>query len=172
MKIMLCENVPYLGMIGEVVEVKDGYARNYLLPHGLAAEPTAGNLKRIEAEKEAYLARVAKEKAEIEARAQLVDGKEITIAARANEEGHLYGSVGPAQIVEALAAAGIVVDEKDIVLDEPFHTLDKYDIKLNFGHEVTATVGVWIVPVRDESDEDAGGRNEQSDQADEAESNE
>lgn len=155
MKILLRRNVRNLGQIGEVVEVKDGYARNYLLPQGLATLPTEGNLKRIEAEKEAYLAELAKIRAEIEARAKVVDGKEVTIAARANEEGHLYGSVGPAQIVEALARENLTIDEDNVLLDEPIRTLDKYEVKLGFGEDVHATIHVWVVPIREEGAEPA-----------------
>ncbi|MFW6155397.1 MAG: 50S ribosomal protein L9 [Planctomycetota bacterium] len=156
MRIMLKQNVSNLGMIGDVVTVKDGYARNYLLPYGLADEPTESNLKAIEAAKQAYLEQLAKEKAQIEARAKLVDGKEITIAARANEEGHLYGSVGPAQIVEALSKEHMPVEEKNVVLDEPFHTLDKYEVTLAFGHDITASIIVWVVPVREEGAAEGG----------------
>ncbi len=165
MRIMLKKNVPHLGMIGDVVTVKDGYARNYLLPYGLADEPTEANLKAIEVAKQAYLEQLAREKAEIQARAKLVDGKEITIAARANEEGHLYGSVGPAQIVEALAKERLPVEEKNVVLDEPFHTLDKYEVKLAFGHDVTASITVWVVPTRTEGDEEGGAEGGQTEAA-------
>lgn len=162
MKVLLRANVPNLGKIGDVVNVKAGYARNYLVPQGLAMEPTEGNLKRIEVEKKAYLEQLAKLKAEIEARAKLVDGKEVTIAARANEEGHLYGSVGPAQIVEALAKENLHVEEKDVRLAEPIRKLDKYDVKLHFGEEVEATVGVWVVPIHDDTVE-AASAEEQAD---------
>lgn len=152
MKVMLQRNVPHLGAIGEVVEVKPGYARNYLFPQGLAVQPTDGNLRRIEAEKAAYLAKLAKQKAQIQARADLVDGKEVTITALANEEGHLYGSVGPAQIVEALAKEGMPVEEENVALDEPIHMLDKYEVNLKFGEGVTATINVWVVPARQETE--------------------
>ncbi|NLF31821.1 MAG: 50S ribosomal protein L9 [Planctomycetes bacterium] len=160
MRIMLKKNVPNLGMIGDVVNVKDGYARNYLLPYGLADEPTEANLKAVEAAKKAYLEELAREKAQIQARAKLVDGKEVTISARANEEGHLYGSVGPAQIVEALAKENLHVEEKNVVLDEPFHTLDKYEVTLAFGHDITASITVWVVPVREEGTEAPAGEPE------------
>ena len=172
MRVMLRKAVPNLGTVGDIVEVKDGYARNYLLPHGLAAEPTEANLRRIEAEKRAYLEHLAKEKAAIEARAKLADGTEITIAVRANEEGHLYGSVGPAQIVEALAHENVPVEEANVLLDEPFHTLDKYEVNLGFGHDVTAKISVWVVPVHDDDDDEpveephAEPADEQADRAD------
>ena len=110
MKVLLRRNVSQLGHIGEVVEVKPGYARNYLLPYGLAVEPTEMNLKAIEAQKQAYLEELAKKREELEARAALVADKEVTIAARANEEGVLYGSVGPAQIVAAGFDPAVVSD--------------------------------------------------------------
>ena len=154
MKVLLRKNVPYLGKIGDVVEVKSGYARNYLLPHGLAYQPTAANLRQVEAEKLRYLEELASQRAEIEARAALVNGKEVTISARANEEGHLYGSVGPAQIVAALAEQGQFVEAENVVLEEAIHQLDKYDVELRFGHDVTATVHVWVVPVHGEPEED------------------
>jgi len=150
MKVMLLKNVPHLGIIGDVVKVKDGYARNYLVPYGLATEPTDANLRKIEQAKQAYLQQVAKEKAELQAKARLIEGKEVTISARANAEGHLYGSIGPAQIVAALHEQGIVIEEKNVLLKNPFHTLDKYGVKLGFGHDIFAEINVWVVPVREE----------------------
>jgi len=156
MKVLLRRNVPHLGKIGEVVDAKPGYARNYLLPQRLAVEPTAGNLRAIEEEKAAYLQELAKQRAQIEAKAAVVQGKEVTIASRANDEGHLYGSVGPAQISAALAEVDIFIDPEYIKLDEPIHQLDKYDIKVRFSDEVSATIHVWVVPIRDEHDGDTG----------------
>ncbi len=153
MKVLLKRNVRNLGQIGEVVTVKPGYARNYLVPQGLAVEPTTGNLKRIEAEKEAYLAELARQREQLEARAKLVDGKEVTIPARANEEGHLYGSVGPAQIVAALAEINCFVEPENITLDEPIRQLDKYDVPVVFDQDVSATVHVWVVPIRQPGEE-------------------
>jgi large subunit ribosomal protein L9 len=155
MKVLLRANVPNLGIIGDVVEVKTGYARNYLIPQRIAIEPTAGNLKRVEAEKQEYLAKLATIKAEIQARAKLVDGKEVTISARANVDGQLYGSVGPAQIVEALAKDGFSIDEDNVTMGEPIRKLDKYEVALSFGQDVKAKISVWVVPVHEEGDEAA-----------------
>lgn len=153
MKVLLRRNVSKLGKIGELVEVKPGYARNYLLPQRLAVEPTKGNLKAVEAEKAAYLASMAARKAEFEARAAQLQGKEVTISARANEEGSLYGSVGPAQIVAALAATNIFIDEENIELDAAIRRLDKYEVKVAFSEDVYATIAVWVVPLREEGAE-------------------
>ena len=153
MKVLLRRNVVNLGKIGEVVEVKDGFARNYLLPQHLAIAPTEGNLKRVEAEKEEYLKELARLKSQLEAKAAVLQGKEITISARANSDGHLYGSVGPAQIVAVLAAEGIFIEPANVILGDPIRTLDKYDVRVRFGEDVMATIHVWVVPVREEGDE-------------------
>ena len=149
MKLLLRQTVDKLGHVGDVVEVKSGYARNYLLPRGLAMEPTEANLKAIEAAKQAYIEQLAKQREELEARAKLLDGKEITIAARANEEGHLYGSVGSAQIVAALDGEGFSIEAENVMLDEPISRLDKYEVTIRFSEDVSAMIGVWVVPLGD-----------------------
>lgn len=155
MKVLLRKNVANVGQIGDLVNVKAGHARNYLLPQGLAYQPTAANIKQVEREREKYLAELAKRRAEIEARAALVNGKEVTISARANEEGHLYGSIGPAQIVAALAEQNCFVEADNIVLPEPIRKLDKYEVSLKFGEDVTAAISVWVVPIHGEQAEGA-----------------
>ena len=152
MKVLLMKNVSVLGQIGDVVEVKPGYARNYLLPHGVAVVPTDANLKAVEAEKQRYLEELAKRREELTARAEAISGREVTISARANEEGHLYGSIGAAQIVAALAEQGIFTEPENIHLDSPIRQLDKYDVEVVFGPDVKATVHVWIVPVHEPED--------------------
>lgn len=152
MKVLLRKNVAKLGKIGDVVEVTPGYARNYLLPQGIALQPSEANLHTIEVEKQRYLEQLAKEQSELQARATLVDGKEITIPARANPEGHLYGSVGPAQIAAALAAENVFIEPENVVLDPPIRTLDKYDLTVRFAETVTATIHVSIVPIAEEDD--------------------
>ena len=153
MKVLLNQDVPKLGHIGDVVDVKNGYARNYLLPHGLAVEPTAANLKALEAARAKRMEELAREKAELEGQADAIRGREVTISARANEEGHLYGSVGPAQISAAMAAEGVFVDAELIHLDEPIRQLDKYDVAVKFSDSVQATIHVWVVPAHDEDGE-------------------
>ncbi len=153
MKVLLRRNVPKLGRIGQVVDVRPGYARNYLLPQRLAVEPSAANLKAVEAERARYLQELAARRSELEAQAEAIRGKEVTIAARANEEGHLYGSVGPAQIVSALAEQGLFVERENIVLDSPIRRLDKYDVELIFGEDIKSMIHVWVVPVRQEGEQ-------------------
>lgn len=154
MKVLLRKNINKLGIIGDVVEVKNGYGRNYLVPQGLGVEPTEANIKAVEADKARYLEELAKQRVALEERAKAVDGKEITITSRANEEGHLYGSVGPAQIVALLAEENLFVNEEEIILAEPIRQLDKYDIAIKFSDDIKATITVWIVPLREVEEED------------------
>ncbi|MDY6913636.1 MAG: 50S ribosomal protein L9 [Planctomycetota bacterium] len=152
MKVLLRQNVMNLGKIGEVVDVKPGYARNYLLPQNLAAAPTEANLKAIEADKQRYLNQLAEEQATFKAKADAVAGKEITLSARANEEGQLYGSIGPAQIIAALMKDGIDVEAKNVILTKPLQQLDKYDVQLRFTDDISATIHIWVVPTHDEAE--------------------
>ncbi|MHC4982077.1 MAG: 50S ribosomal protein L9 [Planctomycetota bacterium] len=153
MKVLLRKNVPNVGKIGDIVDVRPGYARNYLLPMDLAAQPTEANLKAVEAEKQKYLGELARQKAELEAVAHGLAGKEVTIYARANEEGHLYGSVGPAQISAVLAREQIFVEPENIALDSPIRQLDKYDVVVRLAEGVQATIHVWVLPVHESEDE-------------------
>ncbi|MBT3200093.1 MAG: 50S ribosomal protein L9 [Phycisphaerales bacterium] len=149
MQVLLRQNVKKLGIVGDLVDVKPGYARNFLLPQGLAIAPTAANLKIVEADRKRHLEELAKMREELEAKATLVKGKELTISARANAEGHLYGSIGPAQIEAALASEDIFIDAKYIDLDVPIRQLDKYDVQISFTPEITATIHIWVLPSQD-----------------------
>jgi large subunit ribosomal protein L9 len=156
MKVLLRRNVSNLGKIGEVVEVKPGYGRNYLLPQRLGVEPTRTNLKAVEAEKQKYLEEVARERSVLELKAEAIRGKEVTITGRANEEGLLYGSIGPAQIVAALAEGGVFLEPSHIVLDAAIRRVDKYDVIVRLAEDITATIHVWVVPLREVGAEAAG----------------
>ena len=159
MRVLLCKSVPELGEVGDVVEVKPGYARNYLIPQGLANRPTEENLKAVEKDKARRLAELAKRREEVEARAEVVRGREITISARANEEGHLYGSLGPAQICAALAEEGVFIEPELVHLEEPIRRPDKYDVQVVFAENVTATIHAWVVRLREEGETDADAPN-------------
>ena len=144
MKILLRENIAKLGIIGDIVEVKPGYARNYLLPYGKAVAPTASNIKAVEAAKQRYLEELAKIREELTVRANAANGKELVITARANEEGHLYGSVGPAQISAALGELKVLVDANEVNLPEAFRELGQYKVALVFADDIKAEVTVTI----------------------------
>ena len=126
MKVILQKPVEKLGDPGDVVEVAAGYARNYLVPHGLAVRAEKGALKHAENLKRAHVSRQSKEKVEFEALASTLIASKVTIAARAGEEGKLFGSVTAADVAGAIAAqTGIEVDRKDVHLDEPIRSLGR-----------------------------------------------
>jgi large subunit ribosomal protein L9 len=146
MKVLLKKNVSHLGAIGQVVNVKPGYARNYLIPHGLAVQPTASNVKAVEAAKQQYLEELARLRTELEAKAKVIDGREIEMQARANEDGHLYGSIGPAQIVAELASENLFIEPEHVVLEHPVRQVGRFDIPLRFEEGVEATITLWVIP--------------------------
>jgi large subunit ribosomal protein L9 len=146
MKVLLRQDVPNVGIIGDMVEVNTGFARNYLLPQHLAVQPTPANLKRVEQEK---VDRVLKEKQRLEALkavAAKMNGLSITIKAKANEQGHLFGSVNEEQIVEAMAAEGYKVVAAQVALAAPIRTLDKFRVPIRLAEGAEAEIDVWVVP--------------------------
>ncbi len=148
-KLLLQADVKALGKIGDVVTVSEGYARNYLLPQGLAVEPTPKNMARVEEERKIVEARRAQELAEKKAMADRLNGIEITILAKANEAGILFGSVGPKEIADALAKEGYNIDAKQVILAEHLKQIDKYTVTLEIAPEVTSSITVWIAPIKD-----------------------
>lgn len=139
-------NVERVGRIGEVVEVADGYARNFLLPRRMAMPATLENQKRVEAEKKRAAEREAVRIARLSELAEAVDGKSVTIAVRATEDNKLYGSVGGKEIADAVRAEhNLVIDPAHVALEAPFKELGVYDIKLAFSPEAEAKLKVWVV---------------------------
>jgi large subunit ribosomal protein L9 len=145
MQVLLRKEIEQLGTIGDVVDVKPGYARNYLLPQGLAINLTPGNLRRVEILKRRAEAEHKARKEELSSLAENLKTVSITIAARANEEGHLFGSVGAAQIAETLQGEGYKVDEKMVQLEEPLREVGVVDVPLRIAPDVVTTCKVWIV---------------------------
>jgi large subunit ribosomal protein L9 len=146
MKVLLNQDVPTLGQIGEIVDVKDGYARNYLLPQRLASEPTTANIKRVEVERARVDAERIKRREAMELLAAKLAGKEITLTRMANEVGHLYGSVSGKDVAEALTLEGLTVEASEVLIREPIRTLDKYEVDIRLAADVMATVKLWVVP--------------------------
>jgi len=137
MKVILQKPVEKLGDPGDVVEVAAGYARNYLVPRGLAVRAEKGALKHAENLKRAHVSRQSKEKVEFEALATTLIASNVSIPARAGEEGKLFGSVTAADIAEAIAAqTGVLVDRKDVHLDEPIRSLGTHDVRIHLFPEV------------------------------------
>jgi large subunit ribosomal protein L9 len=145
MKVILQKPVEKLGDPGDVVEVAAGYARNYLVPHGLAVRAEKGSLKHAENLKRAHVSRRSKEKVEFEALASTLIASKVSIAARAGEEGKLFGSVTAADVAEAIAAqTGIAVDRKDVHLDEPIRSLGTHDVRVHLFPEVEPVLTIEV----------------------------
>jgi large subunit ribosomal protein L9 len=145
-EVILREDVQSLGKAGELVRVKPGYARNYLLPHGLAFEATEGNRKRIAAETRARSARNQAERTEAEQRAATLGGVTLTLTGKAGEEGKLFGSVTAQDIADALAAGGYEVDRRRIELEHPIKSLGHHTVGVRLHPEVRAEVHVSVEP--------------------------
>lgn len=145
MKLLLRRDIPKLGLVGDVVEVSDGYARNYLIPHHMALEPTAANMKAIEEDKrQADVLRKAKRQA-LEAAAGRLANVEVMIHAAANPEGHLYGSVGPREIAAALRDEGHIIEASNVELHEVIRQLGTRSVPVVFADDLRAEVKVWVV---------------------------
>ena len=145
MKVILQKPVEKLGDPGDIVEVAAGYARNYLVPHGLAVRAEKGALKHAENLKRAHVSRRSKEKVEFEALASTLIASKVTIAARAGEEGKLFGSVTAADVAGAIAAqTGIEVDRKDVHLDEPIRSLGTHDVRVHLFPEVEPVLTIEV----------------------------
>jgi len=145
MKVILREEVRNLGHMGEIVSVKDGYARNFLIPQGLAVEANMGNVKELENEKKKIQLKAAKMKASAQELATKISAVSVQIQAKAGEEDKLFGSVTAMDIAEALKSKGFDVDKKKIVLDEPIKRLGDFKVDIKVFPEVSAQVAVSVV---------------------------
>ena len=145
MRVMLTEEVEKLGAAGEVVTVRDGYGRNYLLPRGLALVATEKDVAKFEHNKRTIAARTAKMQKELGAQADKLSQVSVSITASVGEGDKLYGSVTNRDIAEALKAQGVTVDAKKLQLAEPIKTLGMTEVPVKLGQNVTATIKVWVV---------------------------
>jgi large subunit ribosomal protein L9 len=145
MQVILRDDMDNLGKSGEVVNVKPGYARNFLLPKGLAVRATASDVARVEHEKRVIAARTTKLAKEAQAEADKLSQVSVSIVRAVGEEDKLYGSVTTRDIAEALREQGVTVDSKRIHLDEPIKTLGMTEVPVKLGRGVNATIKVWVV---------------------------
>ncbi len=145
-KVLLREDVDDLGARGEIVRVRAGYARNYLLPRNLAVEATAGNVKGIEAERAALLKKEAKERSTAEAQSQQMGSLVLDFKRKAGEHGALYGSVTSMDIAESLQERGYEIDRHRIHLREPLKRLGDFTVPVRLHREVTIDLQVKVVP--------------------------
>ncbi len=145
MQIILKEDLENLGKSGEVVNVRTGYGRNYLLPRGLAVLATAGDIARVDHEKRVIAARTTKLAKEAQAEADRLSQVTVSIARAVGEEDKLFGSVTSRDIAEALQQQGVTVDSKKIVLDEPLKALGMTEVPVKLSRGVQAKIKVWVV---------------------------
>jgi large subunit ribosomal protein L9 len=144
MEVILKEDVPTLGSRGDVVKVADGYGRNYLLPRKLAIKATGSNRAVIEQMKQASLRRSARDKADAEAQAKLLEAVSLSFTRKAGEKDQLFGSVTSGDIATALEAKGYAIDRRKIHLDEPLKHIGEFKVPIRLYKDVTATVKVLV----------------------------
>ena len=157
MKVVLLERVENLGAIGDVVTVKDGFARNFLLPRDKARRATSANLKAFEVERAAIEARNEKNKAEAQKIADKIDGQTYVMIRQAGETGQLYGSVAGRDVAEAVQAEGGKVERSQVVLNTAIKTLGVHEVLVRLHAEVTAIVKVNVARSADEAERQARG---------------
>ncbi len=157
MKVILLERVERLGGLGDVVSVRDGFARNFLLPQSKALRATEGNLKVFEAQKAEIESRNAAARASASRAAESLDGKSYVLIRQAGDSGQLYGSVTARDVTDAIAAEGGRVERAMVVLDKPIKTLGLHTVKLRLHAEVATTVTINVARSADEAERQARG---------------
>ncbi len=167
MKVILLERVEGRGALGDVVTVKDGFARNYLLPRSKALRATAANLKVFDAQRAEIEARNAKAKEVAAAAGESLDGASYILIRQAGESGQLYGSVAGRDVADIINGAGGKVDRSMVVLDKPIKTLGVHEVKVKLHSEVIVTVNINIARSQDEAERQARGENVIASQFDE-----
>jgi large subunit ribosomal protein L9 len=145
-QVILRQDVDKLGAAGELVRVKPGFARNFLLPRGMAALATGENVKQIEHERRIAMANAEKQRKLAEGTAAQIEGLSIELAMQAGEGGRLYGSVTSRDVADALASKGVTVDRKKLVLPDSIKALGEYEIHTKLGHEVNAKFKLIVTP--------------------------
>lgn len=159
MQVILLERVENLGALGEEVKVRDGYARNFLLPQKKALRATDANRKVFEGRRAELEARNAEQKAAAEKASGKIDGTSYVLIRQAGEAGQLYGSVSSRDIADEIDKAGGKIDRNAVVLDKPIKTIGVYDVRVRLHAEVSATVKVNVARSADEAERQAKGEN-------------
>jgi large subunit ribosomal protein L9 len=145
-KLLLQESIKNVGRVGDVVEVSPGYARNFLLPKGLAVEPTKNNVKKVEARRQ-EIEKQEREKREQQARLiKQLEGRDVTLERKANDQGHLYGAVSATDIARALQADGYNVEAEDVLLPGKLDAINTYTVKVRFAEDLETDVKVYVAP--------------------------
>jgi large subunit ribosomal protein L9 len=150
MQILLTQAVPHVGQAGDLVKVRPGFARNYLLPQGFATFATPHNLRIVEKHRQRIRELEEARRADLQNLAAQIAQRSITIEANANAEGHLYGSVNAEQIAAALKADHFPIEPDHVKIEGPLKELGLYTIKLQLGQDITTEVKLWVVPTHTE----------------------
>ncbi|HEU4882839.1 MAG TPA: 50S ribosomal protein L9 [Longimicrobium sp.] len=145
MQVILRDRIENLGEAGDVVDVKPGYGRNYLIPKGLAYEASAANVRRMEAERAAQGRKEAETLGEARTQAAALEGVSLTFNARAGQEGKLFGSITNGDIADKLAEQGITIDRRQIELDEPIKSLGVHSVPVRLHSQVRPEIKVWVI---------------------------
>lgn len=145
MQVILRNRIENLGEAGDVVDVKPGYGRNYLIPKGLAYEASAANVRRMEAERAAQGRKEAETLGEARQQAGKIEGVSLTFNARAGQEGKLFGSITSGDIADKLAEQGITIDRRQIELDEPIKSLGVHSVPVRLHSQVRPEIKVWVI---------------------------
>ncbi len=145
MKVILRQNVDNLGEIGEIVNVKAGYARNYLIPQSLAYVATDGAIRTLAGEKRQYEKRMEKARSQAEVVAAQLSDLQISIPMQVGEEGRLFGSVTGQMIAAELELRGFTIDRRNVIIEEPIKTLGIFDVKVKLMTDVIASLKVWVI---------------------------
>jgi len=157
MEVILLERVAKLGAMGETVRVRDGFARNFLLPQGKALRATAANKEKFERDRAKLEARNAERRQEAEVHVGDLDGQTFVVLRQAGEAGQLYGSVTNRDIAEAASGTGVAVDRNQVLLDTPIKTVGLYDVKVALHPEVVVTVKINVARTADEAEAQSQG---------------
>lgn len=158
MQVILLERVAKLGQMGEVVKVRDGYARNYLLPQGKALRASDANIARFEEQKAQLEARNLETRAEAEKLAEKLDGQKFIVIRSASDVGALYGSVTPRDVADAATEAGFSLDKRQVVLERPIKDLGLHEVRVSLHPEVDVTVVLNIARTIEEAELQATGK--------------
>ena len=145
-KLLLKESIKNVGRVGDIVEVSPGYARNYLLPQDLAGEPTPNNVKKIEERRKEIEKQERDRREQQEALIKRLEGVEVHLERRANEQGNLFGSVTATDIAKALQAQGFNIEAGDVTIPGRLDHIDTYTVQIRFAEDLTADVKVWVAP--------------------------
>jgi large subunit ribosomal protein L9 len=145
-KLLLQESIKNVGRVGDVVEVSPGYARNYLLPKGLAVEPTKNNLKKVEARRQEIEKQEREKREQQERLLKKLEGKDVTLERKANDQGHLYGAVSATDIARQLQADGFNVEAEDVLLPGKLDQINTYTVKIRFAEDLETDLKVYVAP--------------------------